>query len=105
MSNYDGASKSLDNLRTIIIGGADGFKPTDIITLGHVAGRMEHTEMMLRHEQSKHIVKDTREGEWPEAGQMVHCWRAGEWESHVYRSRQSMRSDLWLPAPPPPEES
>ena len=48
--------------------------------------------------------RNTRRREWPDEGQEIHCWRAGEWEPHKYESEWSMRGHLWLPAPPPPEE-
>jgi hypothetical protein len=106
MSNYDGASKALDDLRTLIIRDDSGLAPVDIVMLGHVAGRMEHTEMMLRSEQSKHIVKDTRKGEWPEDNQEVHVWDASgfQWHAHNYLTDWAMPGELWLPAPPPPTD-
>ena len=54
--------------------------------------------------QDLHRPRDTRQGEWPEEGQDIHVWRHQEWEAHAYHSQFSMPSDIWLPAPPSPED-
>jgi hypothetical protein len=102
--HHGGASDTLDELRTLIIRDDSGLAPEDITMLGRVEGWLHHLELMQVSRQDRHRIRDTREGEWPEVGQEVHCWRADEWEPHTYSTEWSMRSHLWLPAPPHPEE-
>ena len=102
MSNYDGPSASLDNLRKLIIRTDTGLAPPDIIMLGRVEKWLEATEMSLRAEQAKHIVRDTRVGEWPEVGQRVQVWLGDEYGWRSHRGPENMHSYLWLPAPKPP---
>lgn len=109
MSNHDGPSKALDNLRGIIARDDNGLVPLDIIKLGHVAAWLEHIEMMLRHDQSKHIVKDTHKGEWPEEGQRHLIWLESDWFTHTYLADNQggmlgKHGFRWLPAPPPPTD-
>lgn len=104
MSSYDGPSASLDNLRKLIIRTDTGLAPPDIIMLGRVEKWLEATEMSLRAEQARHIVRDTRVGEYPKDDSYVHMWSGSEWMSRLGCDvRVPYR--YWLPAPKPPGDS
>lgn len=105
MSNYDGPSKTLDDLRGLIIRDS-GLAPLDITMLGRVEARLEYVEMALRSEQAKHRVRDTRKGEWPDEGQRMQVWDECEWSPWIHvDDAEGFDGRYWLPAPPPPEES
>ena len=97
-------SDILVELSNLIVRDDSGLAPLDITMLGRVAGHLEHLGMMLRHEESKQRIRDTRKGEWPSAGTRNIWWDDGRWRA----SRPKMiHGDihLWLPAPPPPTEA
>ena len=98
------SSTVLDDLRGLIVHDDSGLAPLDITMLGRVSKRLEHLEMMLRHEQDKYRVRDTRKGEWPQDNQEVHVWHdtGFQWHAHNYMTDWSMPGEFWLPAPPPP---
>ena len=53
-----------------------------------------------------HRPRDTRKGEWPEAGQMIHRWDGEEGGWNVYHGKHEdcwNNHIYWLPAPPSPE--
>jgi hypothetical protein len=54
-------------------------------------------------------VRDTREGEWPEDGQEILRWTNDcQWHACDFGGPDDVgwqEDPLWLPAPPPPEES
>ena len=107
MSNYDGPSASLDNLRKLIIRTDTGLAPLDITMLGRVEKWLEATEMSLRAEQAKHIVRDTRVGQWPEEEQEILLWsdQGKWWTPDMFTSGFHPYLIYWLPAPKPPTNS
>lgn len=105
-------SDLLDQLRDAVIASESSGPAEHTILLSKVHDRLQHLELMLdwgrdqekvKALEDKHRIRDTREGEWPEAGTRNLWWDEGRWQAS---KPKVLHGDvhLWLPAPPPPNE-